>query len=67
EGEIDIYPRLNGTKEWDTAAAHIIANEANCKLIVVTGKEELEYNKSTIKNPHFIALRNNLLSRIFCS
>ena len=28
EGDIDVYPRLNGTKEWDTAASHIIANEA---------------------------------------
>ena len=26
EGVIDVYPRLNGTKEWDTAASHIIAN-----------------------------------------
>ena len=26
EGEIDVYPRLNGTKEWDIAASHIIAN-----------------------------------------
>ncbi|MDF1883730.1 3'(2'),5'-bisphosphate nucleotidase CysQ [Sulfurimonas sp. SAG-AH-194-C21] len=33
EGDLDVYPRLNGTKEWDTAASHIIANEANCKLI----------------------------------
>ena len=24
EGIIDVYPRLNGTKEWDTAASHIV-------------------------------------------
>ena len=60
EGEIDIYPRLNGTKEWDTAATHIIANEAGCKLIDVITKKELVYNKENIKNNFFIASRNNL-------
>jgi len=60
EGIIDIYPRLNGTKEWDTAASHIIANEAGCKLVDVVTKEELIYNKKSIKNNFFIASRNNL-------
>ena len=27
EGEIDIYPRLAPTMEWDTGAAHAIINE----------------------------------------
>ena len=60
EGAIDVYPRLNGTKEWDTAASHIIANEAGCKLIDVTTNKELTYNKNNIKNNFFIACRNNL-------
>lgn len=60
EGTIDIYPRLNGTKEWDTAASHIIANEAGCKLVDVTTHKELVYNKVNIKNNFFIASRNNL-------
>ena len=60
EGEIDIYPRLNGTKEWDTAASHIIANEAGCKLVDTVTKEELLYNKKTIKNNFFIASREDL-------
>ena len=60
EGTIDVYPRLNGTKEWDTAAAHIIAKEAGCKLIDIETKKELIYNKPNIKNNHFIASRNNL-------
>lgn len=60
EGEIDLYPRLNGTKEWDTAAAHIIANEAGCKLIDTTTKVELIYNKPDIKNNFFISSRNDL-------
>lgn len=60
EGIIDVYPRLNGTKEWDTAASHIIANEAGCKLIDIQTREELVYNKKNIKNNFFIASRNNL-------
>jgi 3'(2'), 5'-bisphosphate nucleotidase len=60
EGEIDMYPRLNGTKEWDTAASHIIANEAGCKLVDIQTKYELVYNKQNIKNNFFIASRNNL-------
>lgn len=60
EGVIDIYPRLNGTKEWDTAAGHIICNEANCKLIDCTTGKEIVYNKESIKNNHFIASRNDL-------
>tara|TARA_B110000046_G_scaffold184520_1_gene223225 strand:- start:4369 stop:5115 length:747 start_codon:yes stop_codon:yes gene_type:complete len=60
EGLIDVYPRLNGTKEWDTAASHIIANEAGCKLIDIITKEELIYNKKNFKNNFFIASRNDL-------
>jgi len=60
EGEIDIYPRLNGTKEWDTAAAHIICKEAGCKILDIKTKKELIYNKESIKNNFFIASRNDL-------
>jgi len=60
EGEIDVYPRFNGTKEWDTAAGHIIANEGGCKLIDVITEQELAYNKKDIKNNYFIASRMNL-------
>lgn len=60
EGIIDVYPRLNETKEWDTAAVHIIANEAGCKLIDIETKKELIYNKKSIKNNFFIASRNDL-------
>lgn len=60
EGVIDVYPRLNGTMEWDTAAAHIIANEGGCKLIDVETTEELRYNKESMLNHHFIACRNDL-------
>jgi len=60
EGKIDVYPRFNGTKEWDTAASHIICNEAGCKIIDIKTKKELIYNKKSITNNFFVASRNNL-------
>ena len=60
EGVIDIYPRLNGTKEWDTAAGQIICNEAGCKLIDCKTNSDIVYNKENIKNNFFIASRNDL-------
>jgi|TARA_B100002003_G_scaffold6405_1_gene5734 3'(2'), 5'-bisphosphate nucleotidase len=60
QGEIDIYPRLNGTKEWDTAAADIILNEAGCSLVSYPFRKKLVYNKKTFKNPFFIAYRNGI-------
>jgi 3'(2'), 5'-bisphosphate nucleotidase len=60
EGEIDIYPRLNETKEWDTAAGHIILNEAGGEIIdLVTGREMI-YGKPSIKNNFFVAKRKGL-------
>lgn len=60
EGYVDIYPRFNGTKEWDTAASQIIANESGCKLIDIETNAELTYNKKNIKNNFFIACSNNV-------
>jgi 3'(2'), 5'-bisphosphate nucleotidase len=60
EGEIDIYPRLNGTKEWDTAAGHIILNEAGGEIIDLVTSEEMIYDKPSIKNNFFIAKRRGL-------
>jgi 3'(2'), 5'-bisphosphate nucleotidase len=60
EGEIDIYPRFNGTKEWDTAAGHIILNEAGGEIIDLTTNEEMIYNKPSIKNNFFLAKRKGL-------
>ena len=60
EGLIDVYPRFNGTKEWDTAATHIICKKAGCKIIDIKTKKELIYNKKSIKNNFFIASRNDL-------
>ncbi len=55
EGVADIYPRFNGTSEWDIAATDIILREAGGKIISIDDKKELVYNKQSLRNPHFIA------------
>lgn len=55
EGKADVYPRLAPTMEWDTAAAHLIVEEAGGKVVVYPEQEPLCYNKPVLTNPHFIA------------
>lgn len=63
-GEVDIYPRFNGSKEWDIAAAHIILKEAGCNILDLTTMAEPKYNKKKISNNFFVAYRNNLKFKI---
>ncbi|MCH5322930.1 MAG: 3'(2'),5'-bisphosphate nucleotidase CysQ [Helicobacter sp.] len=55
KGEADFYPRLNGTKEWDTAASEIILEEAGGILLDCKTHKPLAYNKPNPQNNHFIA------------
>ena len=56
EGLVDIYPRFGLTSEWDTAAAHCIAEEAGA-LVVDTGFDPLRYNtKDSLLNPFFLVI-----------
>jgi 3'(2'), 5'-bisphosphate nucleotidase len=66
EGKADIYPRLAPTMEWDTAAAHAVLKAAGGRIIKYSKTNnlkdlnklpELEYNKYSLKNPYFVALR----------
>ncbi len=54
EGKAHIYPRLGPTMEWDTAAGHIIAEEAGAMIIRHDNGEPLAYNKEDLLNPFFI-------------
>lgn len=60
EGEIDLYARLNGTMEWDTAAGQVIMQEAGCKIIDVVTGQPIVYNREELRNNHFIASRVDL-------
>lgn len=63
EGVIDIYPRFEGSKEWDIAAGHIILKEAGCSIVDIVMKQEPVYNKPSMKNNFFIAAKKNILDR----
>jgi len=54
EGKADVYPRLGPTMEWDTGAAHIIAEEAGATVTIAGSDEPLNYNKENLLNPYFI-------------
>ncbi len=60
EGEADLYPRFGHTSEWDTAAGHIILEEAGCKLVEMASGLSLRYGKPRFSNPGFIASRADL-------
>jgi len=53
-GEVTIYPRFQGSMEWDITAGHIIAKEAGCKIVDLKTGKEPRYNKETLKNNHFV-------------
>ena len=54
EGKADLYPRLNPTWEWDTAAGQCVL-EAAGGVVIDSGGAPLRYNKPTLKNDGFIA------------
>ncbi len=55
EDEIDVYPRLAPTMEWDTAAGECILTEAGGSITQLESGEPLTYNKEKLVNPSFIA------------
>lgn len=58
DGVAHVYPRLAPTMEWDTAAAHIIVNEAGGRLVRLDDGTPLQYNKPDLLNPFFVAWGN---------
>lgn len=59
-GLIDIYPRFEGSKEWDTAAGQIILEESGGSMVGLKTRQKLIYNKESLQNDYFIAVRNEL-------
>ena len=55
EGRANLYPGLNCSMEWDTAAGHIIFRESGGKVIDIRTRCEPVYNKSGFRNTPFIA------------
>ena len=53
-GKAHIYPRLDTTWEWDTAASQIIAEEAGISVVSYDDGKRLSYNKEDMRNPWFV-------------
>ena len=54
EGAADIYPRLEPTMEWDTAAGQGIVEGAGRSVTVWETGEPLKYNREDLLNPWFV-------------
>jgi 3'(2'), 5'-bisphosphate nucleotidase len=53
-GKATVYPRFEGSMEWDIAAGHAIVTEAGCRIFdLVTGTAPV-YNKPSLANNPFI-------------
>ncbi len=60
-GNIDIYPRIGPTSEWDLAAGHAVVKYAGGVVLDFKGKE-ITYNKKNLINPDFIVCRSKGLA-----
>jgi len=57
EGKADVYPRFAPTMEWDTAAGQAVVEASGGKVLDAKSLRPLTYNKESLLNPYFIALR----------
>ena len=55
EGKVNLYPGLNHSMEWDTAAGHIIFRESKGEVTDIRTGRELLYNKFDFRNSPFVA------------
>lgn len=55
EGQVDVYPRLSPTSEWDTAAGHAILAAAGGQVRRMDGASLLYNMQSDWINPYFVA------------
>lgn len=67
EGVADINPRLGiGTKEWDIAAAHAVLMGAGGQIVELGTRKIVSYNKESLFNPEYEALREELYQSLDC-
>ncbi|WP_299546276.1 3'(2'),5'-bisphosphate nucleotidase CysQ [uncultured Helicobacter sp.] len=63
KGEADIYPRFNGTSEWDIAACEIVLEESGGVVLDCVSKKPLAYNKESFRNNHFVAFAKSQVGK----
>ena len=56
EGTAALYPRIGTTMEWDTAAGQAIIEAAGGRLLDMTTRQPMTYNRAELKNPPFLAI-----------
>jgi 3'(2'), 5'-bisphosphate nucleotidase len=56
--EVDIFPRLVGSSEWDTAAGQVILEGAGGSVLDWSTGQSLEYGKPKRRNPRLLAMRS---------
>lgn len=57
EARADVFPRLVGSSEWDTAAGQAILEAAGGQVLEWATGQPLRYGKEKRRNPRLIALR----------
>jgi len=62
EGELDVYPRLGPTSEWDTAAGQCVLHAAGGAVLSAATGKPFRYNRrESLLNGDFIALGDTRL------
>ncbi len=62
EGDLDVYPRLGPTSEWDTAAGQCVLHAAGGAVLSATSGKPFRYNRrESLLNGDFIALGDTRL------
>jgi 3'(2'), 5'-bisphosphate nucleotidase len=56
-GEVDVFPRLVGSSEWDTAAGQALLESVGGIVIDWHTKKPLNYGKKNRRNPRLLAMR----------
>jgi 3'(2'), 5'-bisphosphate nucleotidase len=57
-GEVDVFPRLVGSSEWDTAAGQAVLEAAGGQVLCWRDGAPLTYGKPRRRNPRLLALRS---------
>lgn len=55
--KVDVFPRLVGSSEWDTAAGQAVLEAAGGQVLDWQTREPLRYGKTRRRNPRLLALR----------
>lgn len=57
-GEVDVFPRLVGSSEWDTGAGQAVLEAAGGQVLDWHTGRALQYGKPLRRNPRLLALRH---------